>query len=145
MRRASRLLPWPVLLAFALGATGGPIEWTRVADVQTVQIVTTDEDGSPRDTKIWLVVHEGHGYVRSSGTRWLANVERNPDVVVRIGEEEHPLRASPVRDSETYEAVLQAFREKYGFSDILTGIVRGLAGTATILRLDPRTSLAPVH
>jgi hypothetical protein len=146
MRRPSRLGPLLAVLVFALGAqSSGPIEWNRLADVGTVQIVTKDEDGTPRETKIWLVVFQGHGYVRSSGTRWLANVERNPDVTVRIGEQEHPLRASPVRDSETYQAVQQAFREKYGFSDVLTGVFRSLGGAATILRLDPRTSLSPVN
>jgi hypothetical protein len=143
MRRA---FVFAVVLAHAgVASAADPVDWNDVADVGTIQILTTNEDGSTRETTIWLVVQEGHGYIRTSGTRWLANIERNPDVVVRVEGTEYPLRAVKVTDSETYEAVTRAFREKYGWSDRLTGLFRVISGVPTILRLDPRTSLAPAN
>jgi hypothetical protein len=121
-----------------------PVPWNTLADVDTIQIVSTNPDGTPRETTIWLVVLDGQGYVRSSATHWLANVERDPDVMVEVEGRSYPLRAAKVTDSETYQQVTQAFRTKYGWSDTLTGLIRGLAGVPTILRLEPRTSLAPV-
>jgi hypothetical protein len=139
-------------LAFALAlaivppagaARAEPVDWHALAELETIEVVTTDPDGSPRETTVWLAVHEGAGYVRSSGTRWLANLEREPDLLVRAGGAEYPLRAVKVSDSETRAAVVGVFREKYGFSDALLSPFRALMGTPTILRLEPRTSLAP--
>lgn len=145
MRTRSAIASLAVLACLAAPArANAPVDWNALADTGRIQIVTTDPDGSPRETTVWLAVWKGHGYVRSSGTRWLANIERNPDVLVRAGGAEHPLRAVRVPDSETRKAVMAVFREKYGFSDLLTGLYRGLIGTPTIMRLEPRTSLAPI-
>ena len=145
MRAGPAVASLAILACLAAPArANGPVDWNALADTGTIQIVTTDPDGSPRETTVWLAVWKGQGYVRSSGTRWLGNVERNPDVLVRAGGADHPLRAVRVPDSETREAVTAVFREKYGFSDVLTGVYRGLFGTPTIMRLEPRTSLAPI-
>jgi hypothetical protein len=138
-------------LLFACALAGGaaparastPVDWNAVADLDTIQVVTTDADGSPRVTTVWLAVHQGQGYIRSSGTRWLANLERDPDLLVRVGGDEVPLRAVRVTDAATRDAVVAVFREKYGFTDALLGAVRNLLGTPTVLRLEPRTRLAP--
>jgi len=122
-----------------------PVDWNAVSDVDTIQILTTDEDGATRDTTVWLAVWQGHGYIRSRGTHWLANIERDPDVKVRIAGQEYSLRATPIHDAKTYEAVSQVFREKYGWQDAVLGFFRNLSGVPTILQLDPRTSLAPIR
>jgi hypothetical protein len=138
--RASLLVWMPLgLLVLAASANAAtPVDWNAVSDVGTIHIVTTNEDGTPRTTRIWLVVWQGNGYIRTGRTRWRADIERNPDVVIRIDEDEHPLRATEITDPETREAIAKVFREKYGFSDQLTGLYRGLGGPPVILRLDPR-------
>jgi hypothetical protein len=148
-RTALRLAAAAVVLATVLvplaarARANGPVDWNAVAATDTIEVVTRDPDGRPRTTTIWLAVHDGQGYVRGSGSRWLANLERDPDLLVRVGGEEHPLRAVKVSDSQTREAVFAVFREKYGLSDALISPLRSLLGTPTILRLEPRTSLAP--
>ena len=132
-----------VSLALATRASTPRVDWNALADVDTIEVVTSDPDGSPHVTTVWLAVADGEGYIRSSGTRWLANLERDPDLLVRIGAEEIPLRAVRVSDSQTREEVSSVFREKYGISDTLTGWFRSLRGVPTVLRLEPRTSLAP--
>lgn len=145
MRQAAFAVLCSALAALTAPASAAAaVDWNAVADADTIQLITVDPDGEPRATTVWLAVWKGHGYVRTSGTRWLADLERDPDLLVRIGAEEHPLRAVRVHDSETREAVNAVFREKYGWSDALTGLFRGLRGVPTILRLEPRTSLAPL-
>ena len=62
--------------------------------------MTSKEDGSERETKVWLVVVDGQGYIRTSqGTTWGGNVERNPDIALRIEGSEYPLRAVFVEDA----------------------------------------------
>jgi hypothetical protein len=148
VRHAALALSLSLVLASFAGPARAtaPVDWNAVAGIDTIEVVTVDPDGTPRETTVWLAVHDGQGFIRSSGTRWLANLERNPDLLVRIGADEHPLRAVKVSDSETREAVNAVFREKYGFSDALLGPFRSLmGGTPTILRLEPRTSLAPAR
>jgi len=132
-----------VVLAFAAPARAAvAVDWNAVAAEETIELVTADADGHPRETTVWLAVIDGQGYVRTSGSRWLENLERDPDLLVRVNGSEHPLRAVRVSDAETREAVVAAFREKYGFTDSLLAWVRGLLGSPTVLRLEPRTSLA---
>lgn len=119
------------------------VDWNAVADVGTIEVVTVGPEGHPRVTEVTLAVVGGHGYLRSSGTRWLADLGRDPDLLVRIGADELPLRAVRVHDSETREAVAAAFREKDGLGALLVDAIRALRGGPTFLRLEPRTRLSP--
>jgi hypothetical protein len=130
--------------AFAPGARAGstPPDWAAAADVDTIQIRTTDEEGALRERTVWLVVIDGQAYVRAGGTsRWDSNVDAAPDVEVQIGGIWFALRATRVPEGPTTEAVVAAMREKYGWSDALIGLVRGIGASPRILRLDPRPGL----
>ena len=121
----------------AVAAGAAELDWNSVADVGQVRVLTTNQDGTPRETTIWLAVVEGQGYIRTSGwTTWGDNVERNPDIALRIGDTEHPLRASFVEDEALRARVVAAFREKYGWIDGLLNVFRG--SKPRIMRLDPR-------
>jgi len=111
-------------------------DWQQVAEVDTVQVLTENEDGAVRNTRVWLAVVDGQGYIRTGGSSWGENVERDPDVRVRIGGTEYALHALFVEDDELRERIVAAFREKYGFSDALVGLFRG--ARPKIMRLTAR-------
>ena len=115
----------------------GSLDWSEVAEEQVPVLVTRDADGDPRVTKMWLAVVDGSGYVRTSETRWSANLQRNPDAVLRIGGAAHGVRAAPVDEATLRSAIDQAFREKYGFQDRMSGWFIDRS-EATIWRLEPR-------
>jgi len=127
-------------VAFLLGAVAvgaAELDWNSVADVEEVRVLTTNEDGTPRETTIWLAVVDGRGYIRTGGwTKWGDNVARNPDIALRIGDTEHSLRASFVEDEALRERIVAAFREKYGWSDGFLDVFRG--SKPRIMQLDPR-------
>jgi hypothetical protein len=126
-----------ILFAPASGASEeDAVEWTRYAEEGTIKVITANQDGSPRETKIWLAVVDGQGYIRTGNTRWGGNVERNPEVTLLIGETELPLRVEFVTDESERDAVKAAFREKYGFSDRILDPIRGK--NPKIMRLIPR-------
>ena len=126
-----------VLLTPPTGARGEePIDWDSHAEEQTVTVVTADEDGSARETTVWLAVLDGQGYIRTGGTGWGGDIERNQDVALRIGETELLLRVEYVTDEAQRDAVKAVFREKYGFSDWLMSPLRG--SNPKIMRLNPR-------
>jgi hypothetical protein len=121
------------LLAAAPAGAGG-LETAAAEDV--VQVVTHDEDGSSRETKVWIVWVDGEAYLRTHGTRWGANLERDPQAVLRAAGTEQTVRVERVEDPARIDAVVAAFRTKYGFSDRLAGLVR--FGARRIFHLVPR-------
>lgn len=118
-----------MLLALAmLGAERAQAQqpdWTALADLETVEVLTLDADGSPRVTTVWLLVLDGEGYVRTGGTSWGENVVRNRELILRAAEKEYPMSVEFEEDDAMREKITQAFREKYGLSDGLVGWIRG--------------------
>jgi hypothetical protein len=94
VKRSLAALAAVATLAFATGAFAQ--DWNALADTETIEVITKDEFGKPRETTVWLAVHDGHGYIRTGGTRWGKEIRRDPDVVVRIAGHEFPLRAVPI-------------------------------------------------
>ena len=114
-----------------------PPDWAALASVEEVDVLTTDADGDPRETVVWFVVDEGVAYLRTGGgSRWGDNIEREPDVVLRVAGEEYPLRATRVSDEALLEGIHATFREKYGWFDAVAGVMRG--GSPRIMLLAPR-------
>jgi hypothetical protein len=95
-----------------------PLDWAAVADEGTPTIVTRDPDGDERVTKLWVVVVDGEGLIRTGDSRWFRNIERDPNVDFWIGGHSYPLRAELVTDPSLKERAGDAFREKYGWTDI---------------------------
>ena len=118
---------WPLalaavlaVLAAAASAAEAP-DWSSVADLDTVSVATTNADGTLRYTTVWIVVVGGRGYIRTGDTSWGANVTRNPNLKLVIGDQEYALRADFVEAEDERALVLAAFNEKYGVSDTLVG------------------------
>jgi hypothetical protein len=134
-----RLPRWPalaLLVAAPLARAEAP-DWEALREVQTVEVVTRDEDGGERETTVWLVVVDGTGYVRTGNTRWGRNLVRSPELVLRSGAASYALRVEFVEDDALRQRIGDAFREKYGsFSDRLASWFR--LGRAKIMRLEPR-------
>ncbi|HYB13083.1 MAG TPA: DUF2255 family protein [Myxococcota bacterium] len=138
---STRWGPLLVLGALLLSATRAPADpaspdWNAVAGVDTVEVVTKNADSTPRHTTVWLAVVDGRGYIRTGATGWWSNIERDPDVVLRIEGKEYPLRAVSVEDPALRQRVEDTFRAKYGMSDRVVGFF--FHSVPHIMRLDPR-------
>ncbi len=107
-------------------ASALPPDWSMLAQEETIEALTHDADGESRQTTIWLVDLDGSAYIRTSqSSRWGADVVRAPDIALRIGEQEIPVRANFIIDEDLRQKVTQAFRNKYGMEDAVIGIIRG--------------------
>jgi hypothetical protein len=124
MRRSLALVGALSMLAMAAAASEPP-DWKSFADVETVSVATTNPEGTLRYTTVWLVVVEGRGYLRTGDTTWGANVVRDPNVKLKIGEQEFPLRVDFVEAEDERALVTAAFNQKYGWSDTVIGWFRG--------------------
>jgi hypothetical protein len=123
MRTSSMVLGALLGAALALAAGAEPLDWNRFTDTQTIQLLTNDEDGGPRLTTVWVVVVDRSAYVRTGGTTWGDNVERNG--TLRIKElADRQVRAEKVLSAAEVETVVAAFREKYGTTDAVMEVIR---------------------
>ena len=122
-----------VAFAFARGAEAATPDWSKWADLRTVEVVSVDEGGRPRTTTVWIVVLDGQPYLRTGGTTWGGNVQRGGTLKLKGSPGEYELRVEKVTDPLLQEKVMAAFRAKYGFWDRLSGLIR--FGGSRIFRL----------
>lgn len=131
-------IPW---IATALLVTGGPAAaagWESWADFETIEVVTTNEDGSDRETTIWVVVIEGTAFIRTSeSTEWGNAVDKAETIGLRGGGEARTVRATAITDTGRRDQVTASFREKYGFQDRLVSILRGEARIWSVEPISP--------
>jgi len=135
IRSADLALVWTLAVAGG-AASASAFDPSAHVDEPVIEIVTTDEDGSLRTTKVWVVVVDADAYVRTGNTRWGRNVERDPRIRILTAAGDHDLRVEPVTDEATRQRVTTAFRAKYGWQDRLLSPFRG--SNPTILRLVER-------
>jgi hypothetical protein len=135
MRRIARLALALFVGLAPLAASAG-VDWKAHAADDTVEVISHDADGALRQRTIWLLVLDGQPYIRTgSGTTWGENVLRDPNIALKVGEQEVALRAARVTDGKLIERITAAFRAKYGFGDVLATILRG---DPIIFRVTPR-------
>lgn len=111
-------------------------DWQALADVEVIEVVTRDADGSERASKVWFVLVDGAPYLRTSRSRWLENLRRDPDLGLRIEGREYTARAEEVQGDEIVDRVDAASRDKYGWQERAIHPFR--LRKPDILKLSPR-------
>jgi len=135
-----RVVPWLLLLlpfVLAAPARAEYPDWEKLAEVEVIEVVTRDADGDLRETKVWFVLMDDAPYLRTSRTRWLENLRRDPDLVLRIEGREYEARVEEIPGDEIVEKVDRATREKYGWQEKAIHIFR--IRKPDILKLSPRS------
>ena len=120
----------------AAPAFAADVDWPSVAAPDVVRIVTLDPDGSVRDKKVWIALHDGAAWLRTGNSRWLANILRDPHVKLRSGDRLLELDAKEETDPAARQAIDAAMRAKYGWEDRVLGPFRWRA--VHVIRLAPR-------
>jgi len=113
-------------------------DWAPYREDWIVEIITLDPDGERRETKVWMVVLDDAGYVRTNDSRWLANIRRLSDILLRTRGEEQSFRAEVDDDQALYDRVEEAFKEKYGLMQKIMSAMR--VGRPTVIRLTPQAA-----
>lgn len=121
-------------LALLVPAAAVAADWAPFAETKTIEIHTQDEDGEARETKVWIVLVDGTGYVRTNDSRWLANIRRGSPIEIRAGETTLAVGATEVEDEATRDQVEEAFKAKYGAMQKLMSFFR--ISEPTVLRLE---------
>lgn len=136
----TRVIAAPLAVALLLSAPFASAEypdWESIADVGVIEVVTHDADDDVREAKVWFVLVEGVPYLRTNGSRWLDNLRRDPNLVLRIDGRDYEARAEEVPGDEIVEAVDAASAEKYGWQERVIHPFR--MAKPDILRILPRS------
>ncbi len=113
--------------------------WADFKDEQEIFAILHGEDGKPREVKIWLVVLDDQGFVRTRNTSWRAALESDPKAALRIQGKDHPIRAIPVKDPALYQRVNEAYTAKYGrMPHVFLSVMRPFAGPWNVYRVEER-------
>jgi hypothetical protein len=113
------------------------LDETREVRIETCR----DEDAPIHRTIIWVVTVDGEVFVRSvrgEKGRWYREVSAYPSAALHVGDRRIPVRAAPVTDEPTIEAVSEAYRSKYGRTS--PGSTRAMLQPETLpttLKLEP--------
>ena len=136
MRLISALLSVLLGLLFASGGWADYPDWNALADVDVIEVITVDSDADVRETKVWFVLLGGEPYLRTRGSRWLDNLRRNPELIVRVEDREYEARAEEIQGETLVEKIDIAFQRKYGLQEKLIHMFR--IRRPDILKLSPR-------
>jgi hypothetical protein len=91
-----------------------PESWAFTDAVKTVQLETRPED--PYSVNIWVIAIGKNLYVHAGTNRatWVANMEADPDVRLRVNDSIYELVASRVDSQEEFDRFSDAYELKYG-------------------------------
>ena len=105
---------------------------------EVVVLTAADADGSPAQTRLWVVDHRGRQYLRvgADGSGWYSRITARPEIALERQGRVADYRAVPEPESSAeINALMQA---KYGWRDSLIAVlVSGREGSIPI-RLEPR-------
>ncbi|MDE0884312.1 MAG: DUF2255 family protein [Myxococcota bacterium] len=129
------------LVAIFLLALGGVAraeypDWNRLADIQVIDVLTVDEDGTLRETPVWFVLLNGEAYLRTSNSHWLENLRRDSNLRIEIEGKIYEAQVEEISDQGMVEKVDIASQRKYGWQEYLINFFR--MSSPQILRILPQ-------
>ncbi len=121
---------------FVVAVVGIGVEQYAAESGEVVVLTTTNNEGTAMETRLWVVDHEGHQYLRAgnNGAGWYQRLAAEPQVeVVRNGT---GAVYTAVPDASKTQTINRLMAEKYGWADsyIETIFPRD---NAIAIRLDP--------
>jgi len=128
-----RVLGGLLLLLLALGIA----QHFAAESGEVVVLTTSDTEGQPHETRLWVVDHEGSAWLRAGADvqAWYGRLLAKPEVEVERGGTRQSFTAVPRLDQQG--TVNRLMREKYGWADRFISLLFGRDESVPI-RLDPR-------
>ena len=111
-------------LLLGIVAAGALTYWTG-EQTEVALLRTQAADGSLRETRLWVVDHTGHPWVRVANPRrgWFARLREHPQVEIVRGGRAQACEARVHEEPEARAAIDAAFRARYGLVDWWYGVL----------------------
>ncbi len=101
----------------SVAAENDPIDLQAATERWSVHIVTRDQDGDERVTRIWIADLDGVSVIRTGDSRWSRNLERDRNCRIRVSGTDTPARVEFVAEPEEKARIDDVFLEKYGWQE----------------------------
>ena len=141
MKRALQVAAGVLALVVLAGAS---IFVVSELGAEVVTLETRDADGAWRETRLWVVDHDGFAWLRSGvpDSAWLVRLEADPKVRVTRGDAARTYRAEPVREPAVRDRIHALVAEKYGWTEAVISRIRD-PDRSVAVRLVPDPPEAP--
>jgi hypothetical protein len=114
-----RILGTLVCLIALAGCASAPIADRPLgkADFErwSVHVLTWDEDGDRRKTRVWIAAVDGTPYLRTAQSKWWQNIERGSKTRILSGDRIYPVSIEAIDDPSLRSQIDAAFAAKYGW------------------------------
>ena len=105
-------------------------------------VVTTTQDatGVGKETRLWIVDHDGSAWLRSGSIQsgWYQRLIVNPQIHIQRGDGSFTALAEPIVDAK--DVINGLMNDKYGWADDYIGMLYGRSGPVPIrLSTDPQS------
>jgi hypothetical protein len=88
-------------------------DWSFVDGYQTIEVQTNTWYLIPHSVTIWCVSHENHLYLQTVGKMWKRNVDRDPHVRIKVGNQLYDRTVVYVSDPAEFFGVEESMAKKY--------------------------------
>ena len=124
-----------IITLVALIAGAALLQFVASESGEVVVLSTLDAQGQAQETRLWVVDHEGHQYLRSGAPNatWFARLKGNNRVGVDRAGRRAAYDAYP--DASLRDEINDLMREKYGWADQVIEMFFG-RDDATPIRLE---------
>ena len=79
-------------LFYSTPILGAEPRWSEINGEEEITITVNQEGRTTRELTIWFAVVDGQGYIRTRDTSWREEIEREPNVSLRIAGDDYPGR-----------------------------------------------------
>jgi hypothetical protein len=95
-------------------------DWSFASDAKEISIETATPYFIPHSVTIWCVTLDNQLYVgawEADTKHWVANVRRDPNVRLKIGDKIYAQKLEPMTDAATIAQLNHAYAQKYEYAE----------------------------
>lgn len=136
---AMKYILWLVGIVLGLALAFGGLQYVASERIEVVQLHTVDETGEDVVTRLWVVDHDGHAYLRGeTDSAWFKRLQSSDTITLTRGEQTGDF--SYTLKNENIDTINELMREKYTWGDQFIELALGTRAESNAIELTPESS-----